>query len=83
MHSIVVMGHITIDLIAKGLQGKLTTKEKNSIREDLIEGSTTLAVEVACSIVEDRTGLPRTVCKPIARQIVKNVRMTIKENMSG
>ena len=75
------MPHITVQSLAKGIQGTLSSKEKAAIREDLIEGSTTLAVEVACEIIQDRTGLAKTVCRPVARQIVKLTRMAIKERM--
>lgn len=82
MHSINVMGHITIDQLAKGIQGTLTKKEKDNLINDLVEGSTSLAVEVGCQIVESKTGLPTSVCRPVAKQIIKNIRKTVRSNMS-
>lgn len=73
------MPHITNEDLAKGIIDVASIKDRTQLRNKLVEGGTAIAVEFACQLVEDKTGLPRSVCKPVAQRIVKDLRKAIGE----
>jgi len=77
-----LMPHITKKDMAKAIFGTFTEKERSQIREKLITKGTAVAIDLLCSKLETSTGLSEELCRPVAKQIAKNIRIAIRKKMS-
>ncbi|KKL62336.1 hypothetical protein LCGC14_2186250 [marine sediment metagenome] len=74
------MPHATIKALAKGFL-KTATKEVKKARDIIIEEGRSQAVSFVCDAIEAKTGLPSSVCRPVAKNVVQTLSKEIRKKL--